>query len=54
MLGIERTKALKIAADYTALTIAKTLKNPGNPWYSVDFEETIPALVNVLMQNRRD
>jgi len=48
VLGIERTKALKIAADYTALTIAETLKNPDNPWYGVDFELTIPTLVEAL------
>ena len=46
VLGIGRGEALKIAADYTALTIAQTLKNPGNPWYGVDFEATIPALVS--------
>ena len=43
VLGVGRADALKIAADYTALTIAETLKNPGNPWYGVDFEKTIPA-----------
>ena len=48
VLGVERTEALKIAADYTALTIAETLKNPENPWYGVDFEATIPTLVKVL------
>ena len=48
VLGIERTEALKIAADYTALTIAETLKNPDNPWYGVDFELTIPTLVEAL------
>ena len=48
VLGIERTDALRIAADYTALTIAETLKNPENPWYGVDFEATIPALVDSL------
>ena len=46
--GIDRTDALKIAADYTALTIAETLKNPENPWYGVDFEATIPELVKSL------
>ena len=45
VLGMSREAALKIAADYTALTIAETLKNPGNPWYGVDFEKTIPELV---------
>lgn len=51
--GIDRADALKIAADYTALTIAETLKNPENPWYGVDFEATIPALVNSLMQTEK-
>ncbi len=53
VLGAERSEALKIAADYTALTIAETLKNPENPWYGVDFEETIPALLRMLEQIRR-
>ena len=50
VLGTERTEALKIAADYTALTIAETLNNPQNPWYGVDFEATIPTLVSSLQQ----
>ena len=53
VLGADRGEALKIAADYTALTIAKTLENPQNPWYGVDFEETIPALVETLKQIRK-
>ena len=48
VIGVGRTKALKIAADYTAHTIAETLKNPENPWYGVDFEATIPELVETL------
>ena len=48
MLGLSREAALKIAADYTAMTIAETLKNPGNPWYGVDFEKTIPELVKLV------
>lgn len=48
VLGIDRTNALKIAADYTARTIAETLKNPENPWYGVDFEAAIPALIDSL------
>ena len=48
VLGVDRTNALKIAADYTARTIAETLKNPENPWYGVDFEATIPVLVDSL------
>lgn len=52
VLGIDRINALKIAADYTAQTIAETLKNPKNPWYGVDFEATIPALVDSLKKIR--
>ena len=48
VLGIGRTDALKIAADYTARTIAQTLKDPENPWYGVDFEAVIPELVDAL------
>ena len=47
VLGLNRNDALEIAADYTALTIAETLKNPGNPWYGVDFEATLPYLINM-------
>ena len=50
VLGIDRTDALRFAADYTALTIAETQKNPENPWYGVDFEATIPVLVDDLKQ----
>ena len=53
VLGADRADALKIAADYTALTISKTLENPENPWYGVDFEETIPALIEALKQIRK-
>ena len=46
--GIKLEDAFKIAADYTADTIAETLKNPAEPWYGVDFETTIPELVDTL------
>lgn len=48
VLGSDRTVALKIAADYTAGTITETLRNPENPWYGVDFEATIPELIEAL------
>lgn len=38
-------ESFKIAADYTAFTIAETLKNPKKPWYGVDFEATLPKLI---------
>ena len=40
-------EAFRIAADYTALTISETLKNPRKPWYGVDFESTIPKLIEL-------
>ncbi len=52
VLGMDRIEALKTAADYTALTIAETLKNPENPWYGVDFEATIPTLVDAVRKFR--
>ena len=45
MKGISWRDALRIAADYTALTIEATLRNPKKPWYGVDFEATIPELL---------
>ncbi|MBR4235241.1 MAG: pyridoxamine kinase [Clostridia bacterium] len=53
VLGIDRTEAIAIAADYTAHTIAETLKNPENPWYGVDFEATIPELVDALRRIKK-
>ena len=40
-------EAMRIAAEYTAITIDETLKNPGKPWYGVDFEATIPQLISM-------
>ncbi len=53
VLGLDRKDALEIAADYTALTIEETLKNPGNPWYGVDFETTIPELIRSLERKKQ-
>ena len=46
--GLPREDAFRIAADYTAHTIAVTLKNPEKPWYGVDFETTLPDLMKML------
>lgn len=48
--GLDMNTAFKIAADYTAKTIAVTLENPDKPWYGVDFEATIPELVDTLRE----
>jgi len=47
MKGIDWRDAMRIAADYTAHTIEVTLMNPGKPWYGVDFEATLPELLNM-------
>ncbi len=46
--GFTVCEAMKIAADHTSDTIRVTMENPGNPWYGVDFENTIPDLVRKL------
>ncbi len=45
MHGKDWKDAVRIAADYTAHTIDVTMKDPKKPWYGVNFEETIPALL---------
>ena len=46
--GLPLRDAMRIAADYTADTIRVTLENPEKPWYGVDFEATLPALMDAL------
>ena len=46
--GLSVKDSFKIAADHTADTIRETLKNPGKPWYGVDFESTMPNLIYTL------
>ncbi len=48
--GLSWHDAFKLAADYTAETIRATLKNPRKPWYGVDFETTLPLLVDQLRE----
>ena len=43
--GLETAKSLEIAADYTAAVIRETMKSTENPWYGVQFEACIPALI---------
>ena len=46
--GLDLRDAMQIAADYTADTIRVTLENPEKPWYGVDFEATLPDLMDKL------
>ena len=46
--GYNLEKAVKLAVDYTALTLEATLRNERHNWYGVDFESTIPELIRML------
>ncbi len=48
MNGLTLPLSLQLAADYTAHTIEVTMHNEKKPWYGVDFEATIPKLVEEL------
>lgn len=50
--GLPVCDSIKMAADHTAETIAKTMQNPDNPWYGVDFEATIPSLIKKLIDKQ--
>ena len=46
--GFSVSEAMRTAADHTADTIRATMEDPGNPWYGVNFESTIPDLIRKL------
>lgn len=50
--GLPVLDAFGIAADYTARTIAVTMENPEKPWYGVDFEATLPELIDMVREKR--
>ncbi|MBR0399845.1 MAG: bifunctional hydroxymethylpyrimidine kinase/phosphomethylpyrimidine kinase [Mogibacterium sp.] len=47
MRGKTWQEAMTLAADYTALTIDATMKDPARKWYGVNFESTIPQLIEM-------
>jgi pyridoxine kinase len=47
MRGKTWQEAMTLAADYTAHTIDVTMKDPDRKWYGVDFEATIPYLIEI-------
>ncbi len=47
-LGQPLPEALTLAADYTALTLRRTLADPDRRWYGVSFEATLPDLIQRL------
>ncbi len=53
MRGLPTDRALRLAADYTALTIAETLSDPTHHDYGVNFELTLPDLLARLQDELR-
>ena len=48
VLGLDRVRALQVAADFTRMTVEVTLSSPDKPWYGVDFEACIPELIRMI------
>lgn len=46
--GKDWKEAIRIAADYTAECIRLTMEDPAEPWYGVNFEQAIPALLTKI------
>ena len=46
--GLDIRTSIRLAVDYTALTLERTLQNNTHNWYGIDFETTIPDLINNL------
>ena len=45
-------EAVKIAADFTALAIEKTCRNPAH-WYGVKFETALPELIQMVLDGNK-
>lgn len=45
--GFGQKEAAVIAVEYTSYTLKITLKNKSHNWYGIDFEETIPYLLQL-------
>lgn len=52
MNGIDWKDAMRLAALYTAKTIEVTMNNPQDHWYGVDFETTIPYLLELIRKEQ--
>ncbi len=47
-IGKDFLSALKIAVDFTVLSIDLTIKNPTHEWYGVEFERAFPQLMQAI------
>lgn len=43
--GAPLERAMRLAADYVALTLRRTVQAPDRRWYGVNFQETLPELM---------
>lgn len=43
--GAPLERAVRLAADYVALTLRRTVQTPDRRWYGVNFQETLPELM---------
>ena len=43
--GAPLERAVRLAADYVALTLRRTVQAPDRRWYGVNFQETLPDLM---------
>ena len=43
--GAPLERAVRLAADYVALTLRRTVQAPDRRWYGVNFQETLPELL---------
>ncbi len=43
--GAPLGRAVRLAADYVALTLRRTVQAPDRRWYGVNFQETLPELM---------
>jgi pyridoxine kinase len=43
--GMALSDAMKLAVDFTVLSMQKTMEDPNGVWYGVNFEQALPLLL---------
>ena len=51
MRGLTLEKALVVAVNFTLEAIKASIKDPAHRWYSVNFEQALPFLIDELKKN---
>ena len=51
MRGLTLEKALVVAVNFTLEAIKASIRDPQRRWYSVNFEEALPFLIDELKKN---